>query len=112
VHISNLDFDSLVYDTYDNLDKVVALSITDPVCAVLEIYHKNNDDIRALALSNYIRYGTNDETDIWLMKYGFGLDDIDWIKEHVESVDQARIHFKKSAFYLPEDKHTAIERYL
>jgi hypothetical protein len=93
-HISKLDFDSLVYDTYDYLDKVVSLSITDPVCAVLEIYSKNNDDVRALALSNYIRYGTNDDTDIWLMKYGFGLDDIDWIKDHVISVDRTRIYFR------------------
>ncbi len=112
VHISKLDFDSLVYDTYDYLDKVVSLSITDPICAVLELYYKNKDDKRAIDLSNYIRYGTNDSTDIWLMKYGFCLDDIDWIKEHVESVDSTRIYFSESVYMLTEDKIKVVERYL
>lgn len=111
VHISNLDFDCLVYDTYDYLDKVIALSIIDPICAVLEIYYEKNNDVRAKALANYIRYGTNDEIDIWLMKYGFGLDDIDWIKEHVDFVDRSRIYFKESAYRLSDEKLKVLERY-
>lgn len=112
VHISKLDFDSLVYDTYDYLDKVISLSISDPICAALKIYHQNTEDERALALSNYIRYGTNDATDIWLIKYGFGLDDIDWIKEHVTSVDSTRIQFRESVYDLPAEKMEVIDRYL
>lgn len=112
VHVSELDFDSLVYDTYDYLDKVIGQSITDPICAVLEIYYSKKQDERAQALSSYIRYGTNDDTDIWLMKYGFGLDDIDWIKEHVKTIDRRRIRFKKSVHQLPHDKFEIVKRYI
>jgi superfamily II DNA/RNA helicase len=112
VHISRLDYDSLVYDTYDYLDKVISQSLTDPICAVLEIYYDKTGDNRAFNLSRYIRYGTNDDTDIWLMKYGFGLDDIDWIKEHVVSVDSSRIYFSESINEIPAEKREVVERYL
>ncbi|WBF66328.1 DEAD/DEAH box helicase [Desulfovibrio subterraneus] len=111
-HISKLDYDSLVYDTYDYLDKVISQSIADPICAVFELYYTRTKDVRARTLSNYTRYGTNDPTDIWLLKYGFCFEDIEWIKDHVEYIDQKRIHFKDSIYEIPEEKKTVVERYL
>ena len=100
-HIEHLDYDSLVYDTYDYLDKVISLSLTDPICAVLEFYFQKHNDKRARALINYIRFGTNDHIEIWLIKYGFSFDDIEWIKEHVISIDNSRIDFNDSVRALP-----------
>lgn len=111
-HISKLDYDSLVYDTYDYLDKVISLSLADPICASLEIYYKKYSDERAMSLSNCIRFGTSDTTEIWLLKYGFGFEDIEWIKEHVQSIDSKRIHFHETIFLLPADKMEIIERYV
>ena len=44
-------------------------------------------------MSNYIKYGTNDNTEIWLMKYGFDFEDIEWIKQYVENIDENEIVF-------------------
>lgn len=111
-HVEKLDYDSLVYDTYDYLDKVISLSLSDPICAVLDLYYLKHKDDRAKILTNYIRFGTNDYTEIWLLKYGFAFDDIDWIKEHVHSIDSSRIYFKESVRDLPLDKFDVIKRYV
>ncbi|MDH3324617.1 MAG: DEAD/DEAH box helicase [Candidatus Peregrinibacteria bacterium] len=110
--VTFLDYDTIVYDTYDYLDKVISLSLVDPICASLQIYYEKNNDLRAKALLNYIRFGTNDEIDIWLIKYGFGFEEIDWIKEHVEAIDASKITFKNSIIDISDDKKLVIERYL
>jgi len=107
-----LDYDLVVYDTYDYLDKVVGLSLVDPICAALVIYSEKTGDARAIALKNYIRFGTDDAIEIWLLRYGFGFEDIEWIKDYVSTVNEMRIQFKKTVRELPAEKLSVIERYL
>ena len=109
--VSFIDFDTIVYDTYDYLDKVISLSISDPICAALEIFYQNNDDLRAIILKNYIRYGTNDELEIWLIKYGFVFEEIKQIKEHVQHVDANKIIFKDTVWELSDELIALVERY-
>ena len=61
---------------------------------------------------NYIKYGTNDLCEIWLTRYGFSFENIDWIKEYVAHIDENKIVFKKSINELDEDKHKIIERFI
>ena len=68
-------YDRLVYDTYDYLDKVINLSLSAPICAALMLYYDNTGDSRAKVLANYIKYGTDEETEIMLLRYGFSMDD-------------------------------------
>ena len=110
--VNNIDFDTIVYDTYDYLDKVVALSLTDPICAALDLFMEKHGDDRAEALRNYIRFGTNDETEIWLIKYGFGFEEIELIKEHVQLVDSNKITFKDTVDSLHGEIKSLIERYI
>jgi len=60
IPVSELDYDSVVYDTYDYLDKVISQSLADPICAALDVYYRSSSDERTLVLKNYVRYGTND----------------------------------------------------
>jgi len=110
--IGDLEYDKIVYDTYDFLDKVVSLSLTDPICAALELYYNRTQDERANALKSYVRYGTNDEKEIWLLRYGFGFEEIDWLKDHVEKIDDSRISFSKTITDFDSEQMAAIERYL
>jgi Superfamily II helicase len=110
--ISDFDYDILVYDTYDYLDKVISLSISDPLSAAFQIYFNETNDSRALTLRNYIKYGTNDELEIWLLRYGFGFDEIEWLKVHIASIDENEIRFLDSINELPELRYELIERYL
>lgn len=109
--VSELDYDILVYDTYDFIDKVISLSLTDPLTAAFQLYFNTTGDDRALVMKNYIRYGTNDATEIWLIRYGFGFDDIEWIKEHVQSIDENGISFLSSIGGLDADRYEIIERF-
>lgn len=87
------DYDLVVYDTYDYLDKVVGLSLADPLCAAFTLYHSRTHDERAASLSNYIKFGTNDQIDIWLLKYGFSFEDIEWLRGYVQHIDEYKIIF-------------------
>jgi len=110
--VTEIDFDLVVYDTYDYLDKVVGLSLADPLCAAFSIYFNTHADQRAKALSNYIRYGTNDVVDIWLLKYGFGFEDIEWIRGYVVSVDEMAIVFREDIKDVSEKNYELVARYL
>lgn len=109
--VKEFDYDILVYDTYDYIDKVLSLSLTDPLTAVFQLFYDKTGDLRALAMKNYIRYGTNDETEIWLLRYGFGFDEIEWIKPHVKSISERCIVFLPSINKLKPGQYEIISRY-
>jgi len=106
------DYDRVVYDTYDYLDKVISISLADPLCAAFELFFEKTGDGRAKSLSNIIRYGTSDETEIWMLRYGIDPEDIEWLKMHIRKIDHTTIEFKDSLLNVPVDKWDVIERYL
>jgi replicative superfamily II helicase len=111
---NDIDFDKIIYDTYDYIDKVLSLSVSNPVSSVFLLYFQKTNDIRAKVLSNYIKYGTNNETEIWLIKYGFSFDEIEELIEHIEKIDETEIIFKDSINeYIQEpDNLKLVERYI
>lgn len=110
--IDQCDYDRLIYDTYDYLDKVISLSITDPVVAALEIYYQNTKDLRARALQNYLKYGTNGQLDIMLLRYGFDFEDFDWLMPCINSISEDGIEFNDHIKTLTEEQYKQIERYI
>lgn len=109
---SKFDYDTLIYDTYDYIDKVIGQSLTEPICAVLKMYALKTHDDRAIILLNYIKYGTNNEVCIWLMRYGFTLDDMEWLIPCVASVDQNEIVFNDTIHNLDDIQKKLIKRYI
>lgn len=110
--ILDLDYDTVVYDTYDYLDKVVSLSLTDPVCAALAIFYNRTNDHRAKMLQNYIRYGTNDQSEIWLLRYGYSFEEIELIMPFLISVDSSEIKFSSNIKDASEEIMEIVERYI
>ncbi len=109
--ITKLNYDLLVYDTYDYIDKVISLSIANALSAAFSIYFNETNDIRAKYLMNYIKYGTNEETEIWLLRYGFAFEDIEWIKPYIQEINENRIVFTENVSLLPAEKLATIERF-
>lgn len=109
---NDFDFDTLVFDTYDYIDKVVSLSLADPLCAAFQLYFEKTQNKKALSIANYIRYSTDNLIEIWLLRYGFSFEDIAWIIEYIEQIDENGIVFKKSVTSLPKQQYLILERYM
>lgn len=94
----DVDFDRIVVDTYDFIDKLIGFRLGDVYFATFDKYYKDesrnrNLRLKARAMTNYIKYGTDVEKEIWLLRYGFEFEDMDWLLSIVESVNQEEIIF-------------------
>lgn len=88
-----VDYDRVVVDTYDYLDKLLGFRLGDALFAAFDKYCQTTNDDRARKMCNYIRYGTDDPKEIMLLRYGFEFEDFEWIKDVVSSVDEDEIVF-------------------
>lgn len=107
----NVDYDRIVFDTYDYLDKIIGFRLTDIFIAAFAHYEQTNHDDRAVKLINYIKYGTNDSTEIWLLRYGFDFDDIEWLASYVEQIDENEIKFDNSIFGEIDERVQLVSRF-
>ena len=95
--VNNLNYDVLVYDTYDYLDKVISFSLSDVYISAFNQYFLKKKDARAAAFVNFLKYGTNNPTAILLMRYGFSPDNLDSVIPHVKSISENEIVFAPSS---------------
>lgn len=109
--VKKLEYDVLVFDTYDYIDKVISLSLRDPLVSAFTLYYNKTKDVRANTMKNYIKYGTNKDIEIWLVRYGFSFDDIEWIEEHVQDISEKGITFKQSILNEDKDHFEIIKRF-
>lgn len=91
----DVDYDRIVYDTYDFLDKLIGFKLNDLFYAIFHQYYLAYQDDRAERLAKYIKYGTEDSTEIWMLRYGFSFEEIEWLKPCVEYIDQTEIKFNE-----------------
>lgn len=63
-------------------------------------------------MKNYIKYGTNDPKEIWLTRYGFSFEDIEWLKSYVSKIDENGISFYKFIDALGPNKLERINRFV
>ena len=94
------------------MDKVISLSIVDPICAALEVYYQNTKDLRAKALQNYMKFGTNSPFEILLLRYGFDSEDHEWLLPCITSISEEGIDFNDSIKSLNEEQYYQIARYI
>ncbi len=107
-----IDYDRVVYDTYDFLDKLINFKLSDVFYACFYQYYLRTNNELALTMSNYVKYGTDDETEIWLLKYGFSFEDIEWLIKCIDKIDEQEIVFNKNIENLNEFQLSLIDRYL
>lgn len=109
--IKDLDYDILVYDTYDYIDKVIWLSLSLPLSWAFQLYYEKTKDDRALSISNYIRYWTNDIIEILLLRYWFTFEELEWIKPCIHTINDDEIKFNLKVFTLSSEQKKVIERF-
>lgn len=108
----DVDYDLIIYDTYDYLDKLIGFKLSDIFYAIFYEYYKKSKNERALKLAKYIKYGTINEEEIWLLKYGFDFEDIEWIKHCIASIDRTEIRFNSNINLLTEEQMQRIDRFI
>lgn len=110
----SFDYDSLVYDTYDYLDKVVEFSLINPFTIVFQKYFEETGNIKAERMISYLKYGSIDKTKIYLQKYGFSYDQIDLLGDSVISADENHIIFDENKIKNVRDPITMelVSRYI
>lgn len=108
----DVDYDFIISDTYDYIDKIIGFKLIDVFYASLIKYHEKNSDFRAIKLSKLIRYGTDNERYILMLRYGLTFEDIEILDEHILSISEQEIVVKKSIYGLPESQIRAVKRYI
>lgn len=89
----NVSYDSIIYDTYDYMDQVIAFSLSDIFIAAFEIYREQSEDSRADEIIELFKYNTNNKKHILLLRYGFPPEMVKDIAAYVESIDEEKITF-------------------
>lgn len=110
--IKDIDYDRIVYDTYDYIDKLIGFKLQDKFYASFIKYFENEKDLRAKKLANYIKFGTDDKKEIWMLRYGLTFEDIEVLNPHIDNINSEEIVFKKSINDVPVELKQSVTRYL
>ncbi len=108
----DVDYDRIICDTYDYLDKLVGFKLNDVFYAAFRKYYLLTNDNRAAQMCNYVKYGTNNQKDIWLIRYGLTFEDIEIVGKYIKSIDETGIVFDASIYELHEDQLSCVQRFL
>ncbi|MNW33569.1 ski2-like helicase [compost metagenome] len=112
VKAKDVDYDLIVYDTYDYLDKLIGFKLSDIYYAIFFQFYLEHKDDRALQLAKYLKYGTNSIDEIWMLRYGLTFDDIEWAKKCISSIDENEIVFNKNIYELEKEQLKVIEQFI
>ncbi|MEE0875349.1 MAG: DEAD/DEAH box helicase [Ruminococcus sp.] len=108
----DVDYDLIVYDTYDYLDKIIGFKLSDIFYAIFHQYYISQKDDKALRLAKYFKYGTDNEREIWMLRYGLSFEDIEWANDCIEQIDANEIVFNKKVYSLSNAHYKVIEPYV
>lgn len=108
----NVDYDVIVADTYDYLDKLLGNKLSDIYYAAFHIYYLKNKDENAEKMALLFKYGTTNERHIMMMRYGLTFEDIENLEEYIIDIDQNQIAINPRVMELPEEKRKCLERYM
>lgn len=106
-----VDYDLVIYDTYDYLDKLIGFKLSDIFYAIFHQYYLYTKDERALRLAKYVRFGTDVEREVWMLKYGLTFEDIEWASACIDSIDEQEIIFNDKYYELSEEQRSLLERF-
>lgn len=108
----DIDYDRIVYDTYDFLDKLIGFKLSDLFYAIFHLYFITYHDNRAERLAKLIKYGTEDPVEIWMLRYGFSFEEIEWLKPCIDSINQEEIKFNEHIENLSDAQKNSIAKFI
>lgn len=109
---SSVQYDLIMYDTYDYIDKLVGFKLSDIYYAAFIKYAEKFQDERAVKLARMIKFGTDNERFIWMLRYGMSFEDIEVLDEHIEDIGEEAIQFRSSINNVPADNKASVKRFI
>jgi ATP-dependent RNA helicase DOB1 len=110
--VKNVDYDRIVFDTYDYIDKLIGFKLSDKFYASFIKFYETENDKRAKKLANFIKFGTDNKKEIWMLRYGFTFEDIELFNDYVEHINSEEIVFKNTIKNIPDDLKQSINRFI
>lgn len=108
----DVDYDLIMYDTYDYIDKLIGFKLSDVFYAAFIKYFETTGDTRANKMAKYIKFGTDNERHIWMLRYGMSFEDIEILDSHIEEISSEEIIFLDSINEVPDEKKISISRFI
>ena len=112
ISAKDVDYDLIVYDTYDYLDKLIGFKLSDIFYAMFHQFYEKTNDENALKLAKYFKYGTDKEREIWMLRYGLSFEEIEWAAECIDAIDETEIVFNDKILELDGSKLKIIEQFI
>lgn len=108
----NVNYDAIVFDTYDYLDQVISFSLTESFITSFKVYKDNTPDQRSDKMIELLRFGTNNTVHTLLMRYGFPSEDITEISKYILFINEDTITFKPDISEAPKYIQEMVDWYL
>ena len=101
-----VDYDTLIYDTYDYIDKLIGFRLTD-----IKYYQKTNDP-RAQRAAQLTKFGTDNPKYIMMIRYGLPFEDVLALDEFVEAINEQEVVVKNEFYDLDEEVRQPLARFV
>lgn len=108
----DVDYDVIVADTYDYLDKLIGNKLSDIYYAAFHLYYIQTADENAEKMALFFKYGTINKKHIMMLRYGLTFEDIENLDNYVTYIDENRIDINPEVMNLPIEKRKCLERYM
>ncbi|WP_202424150.1 DEAD/DEAH box helicase [Duganella lactea] len=108
----DVSYDAIVFDTYDYMDQVISFSLSDVFSAAFKIYGEKSKDVRSLKMLELLRFGTNNDTYMLLMRYGFAPEIVAEIAPYILRINEREIVFSPNVKQAPNHIQEIVEWYL
>nr|WP_081984051.1 DEAD/DEAH box helicase [Massilia sp. JS1662] len=112
VPAKNVSYDAIVFDTYDYMDQVISFSLSDVFSAAFRIYGNENKDARSEKMLELLRFGTNNNVYMLLMRYGFAPESVAEIAPYVLRISEREIVFSPEVANASKNIREMVEWYL
>lgn len=111
-YAANVDYDRVVFDTYDYLDRLIGFKLSDVYYAAFSQYSKEHNSESAEKIALLFKYGTIDPTEIMMIRYVFDFDDFEWLTPCVEAISERCIEFNSGVEQLSAEQQDKLAPFL
>ena len=108
----DVDYDTLIYDTYDYIDKLIGFRLTDIFYAAFVKYFQKTNDVRSQRAALLTKFGTDNPKYIMMIRYGLPFEDVLSLEEYVERINEQEVIVTEGFYALDEIKRRPLERYV